>query len=731
MTRLLPAGLLVLALLLAGHRIVSADLWLHLAAGRWILEHGAIPREEIFSFTATGHKWVDLHWGYQLLVTAAHRIGGAVGIQLLHALAFLGTLMVLFREAVRRGAHGLAWAAPLLILCMAQERVLNRPELVSGLLLATTWVLSERMIRGARVHPAWLLLAVAWANVQGLFILGPILLGLRAAGIVGDGLLGRWWPAWSGSASASLEADGEAVAPGAVRRLLIAAGLALVVSVVNPYGVEGVILPFRLAVQVGGQSVYSSILAELLSPFEGRLTGELLVAVTAVAAVGAMSSPRRRLADLVPVVAFAVLAYSARRNLSLFAVVAMVPTMAWVTAALDRVPDTLRRRIHLGGQLATGAALAWVIAMVIGGRFYHEYRSIKETGLGVSEREYPSGAARWLRTHADGGEVFNTIGDGDYLLWHLGDGWRIAFDGRAEVYGEETGRLLLAATENDDAFHAVDRQHDLRFLVADTSQPLGRGFLQRRLADGDWTLTYLDGRSAVLARANVGDIDRGQVDPEMPHGMGAADGPFTIPSPRPVRPWSVDVKLPFEDARLGRVQAQLGLGRAAARSYERAVHAFPRSADLFADYGAALLAIEALAPAGRSFEAALVLDDEHDASHGGLARVRAATDPAGAIDALGAYCRTHPDARRSWTVLAQLQVATGDVAGARRTLLEIHRRIPAMALTRAGLLLRMGDRAEALRVLREHLRRFPRDADARRALVSLEASTSTPERSGR
>jgi len=726
MTRLLPAGLLLFALLLAFHRIVSADLWLHLAAGRWMLEHGTVPREEIFSFTANGHKWVDLHWGYQLLVTAFHRMGGAVGIQVLHALAYLTTLIVLFREAVRRGAGGVAWAVPLLLLCMSQERVLNRPELLSGLFLAGTWVLSERMIRGARVHPAWLLVAVAWANVQGLFILGPILLALRAAGVVGDGLLGRWRPAWFAPADAT-----DPIAPGAARRLLVAAGLALAVSILNPYGIEGVALPFRLAVQVGGQSVYSPILAELLSPFEGRVTGELLVAASVVIVVAVGISPRRRLADLVPVLAFAVLAYSARRNLSLFTVAAMVPAMVWTSSALTRIPDGLRRRLELGGQVGIAAALVWLMALVVGGRFYHEYRSIKETGLGVSEREYPSGAARWLRANADGGRVWNAIGDGDYLLWHLGPGWQISFDGRAEVYGEETGRLLLAAMENDEPFRAVDRMHDLRLLVADTSQPVGRAFVQRRLAEGTWALTYLDGRSAVLARANVGDVDRGRPDPEMPHGMGTDATPFTIPTPRPIRPWSVDVQLPFEDARLGRVQAQLGFGVAAARSYERAAHAFPRSADLLADYGAALLAIDRPDPAGRAFEAALALDPDHDAGHGGLARVRATDDPAGAIAWLGAYCRTHPDARRSWTVLAQFQLARGDVAGARRTLEEIHRRIPAMALTRAGMLLRMGDRSEALRVLREHLRRFPRDADARRALVSLEAAASAPERSGR
>jgi hypothetical protein len=68
-------NLLALAVLLFSvlwRQTSEFDIWWHLAAGRWILEHRAIPHQDRFSFTRAGHEWLDLHWLYQVVLYLAY-----------------------------------------------------------------------------------------------------------------------------------------------------------------------------------------------------------------------------------------------------------------------------------------------------------------------------------------------------------------------------------------------------------------------------------------------------------------------------------------------------------------------------------------------------------------------------------------------------------------------------------------------------------------------------------
>ncbi|MBN1582364.1 MAG: hypothetical protein JXA89_16780, partial [Anaerolineae bacterium] len=58
-----PRQVLVIALFVAlfamsAREITDPDFWWHLATGRYIVETGTIPRHDVFSYTATDHKWI-------------------------------------------------------------------------------------------------------------------------------------------------------------------------------------------------------------------------------------------------------------------------------------------------------------------------------------------------------------------------------------------------------------------------------------------------------------------------------------------------------------------------------------------------------------------------------------------------------------------------------------------------------------------------------------------------
>src|SRR5690348_10092236 len=48
----------------------DGDVSWHIATGRWILSHGAIPKAEPFSFTWAGRPWVPIEWLSELIYGA-------------------------------------------------------------------------------------------------------------------------------------------------------------------------------------------------------------------------------------------------------------------------------------------------------------------------------------------------------------------------------------------------------------------------------------------------------------------------------------------------------------------------------------------------------------------------------------------------------------------------------------------------------------------------------------
>lgn len=636
---------------------------------------------------------MDLHWGYQLLVFHWHRMGGAVGLQILHAAALTGAMVLVIQQVRRRGGGAVGWLYVGLALLTAQERVLCRPELFTLVFLGLSWMVSERMIRGETVSWWWAVPAVVWANMQGLFVLGPAFMVLRGIGLVVD----RW-------------RRPESVAPTAVRAHLVAAAVMLAAAIVNPYGIDGLLLPFRLLTQVSGESVYAPILAELRSPFEGRVTPVLFV-LTAVISLGVWIADRqRRVCDLLPMIAFGYLAFSARRNLLLFEFVTMIPT----AISLCRLTDIPRaRRVLLG---SVGVALVVMILLVVTGRYYYEVRSTKEPGFGLSTHEYPAAATRRLENHALGGRLYNMLGDGDYLMWHLGPPWRILFDGRAEVYGERLGRELFLSYLLPEAFARIRDRYDIETILMDTSIPAGREFVATRVAEGGWWLDFFDGRGALLIRRkNALPGENG-----VPSDLVVDESRFRIPPARRLSPFAVRVSFPFAAARLGRMNLALSRPGAAAHGLLRAVHAFPHSPDLYSDLGATLLQVGAYETAWQAFRESLTLAPDQEEAVAGQARVlEAKGGPQDAIAWLTPWTSRRPDSEPIWLTLAAIQARAGDGPGAIRTLEGAYRRIPAALVPLAGLLARAGQTERAVTLLREYRVEHPGDPRARSLLDQL------------
>src|SRR5512142_1111511 len=60
--------------------IYSYDFFWHLATGRWIAEHHALPLTDPFAIASDRTSWINGEWLFQLLLYGAYAIGGIAAV---------------------------------------------------------------------------------------------------------------------------------------------------------------------------------------------------------------------------------------------------------------------------------------------------------------------------------------------------------------------------------------------------------------------------------------------------------------------------------------------------------------------------------------------------------------------------------------------------------------------------------------------------------------------------
>ncbi|HLF56147.1 MAG TPA: hypothetical protein VI942_04800, partial [Thermoanaerobaculia bacterium] len=222
MSRRAVAAAIAIAGFVAGlFPIFDGDIFWHLAAGRWIVEHGAVPRLDPFRFGAERLPWVDHEWLFQVVAFGLERAVGLDGLIVVRAAALAGFALLIFFVCRRaRIGDGLAGLVALGALLGVRPRFLDRPEIVTLFAVVLLLLLLEEEEEEKRIHrgkrpssdvvfagsqrslPALLVpfgLVVVWVNFHGEAMLAPVLAGLfllgaaveeRAAGL-GDGR-NRW-----------------------------------------------------------------------------------------------------------------------------------------------------------------------------------------------------------------------------------------------------------------------------------------------------------------------------------------------------------------------------------------------------------------------------------------------------------------------------------------------------------------------------------------------------------
>jgi hypothetical protein len=200
--------------LLAQPRAVlnDPDTYLHIAAGRWMWAHLALPTVDPFSYTMAGAHWLPGEWLAELAMNALYRAFGWNGIVLASAASFALAIGLLCHYAMRRTGPLPAVFAALAGAAVVLPHVVARPHLLAMSVLVLWAGTVFRARDDAAAPPWWVLPAmVLWANLHASFLFGIGLagwLGIEAAVTAGRGRrsseMWRWGAFVAASAAAAM-----------------------------------------------------------------------------------------------------------------------------------------------------------------------------------------------------------------------------------------------------------------------------------------------------------------------------------------------------------------------------------------------------------------------------------------------------------------------------------------------------------------------------------------------
>ncbi|MCW5979360.1 MAG: hypothetical protein KIT09_14890 [Bryobacteraceae bacterium] len=460
----------------------DGDAGWHIRVGESILETGAIPRTDPFSFTRPDAPWYAWEWLSDIAYAAAHRAAGLKGVTLLAGVAIAAFGALLFRYMIWRGANlPASLAAVMLAFGASSVHFLARPHVFTFVLVtAALWLLERDERAPDRVLWALAPAAAIWTNLHGGFVALLACLGILAAGSGVEALLG---------------------APGGRQRakryaLLLAACAAATLA--NPYGVR---LHVHVYDYLRADWIRNTV-EEFKSPLfrtENAYQFEALLFLGIMAA--ASLSAKRRLAWAGLILAWAHLALVSARHVPIFVIVAAPAIAGELTALWRRWVESAPRKSargvlqQLSEDFGAGARRTsiWPVVFVV-------FLALVGEPLGwpadFPAREFPVAMMNRHRDLLASTRVFANDEWADYLLYRNYPRQRVFFDGRSDFYGPELTREYISAYQGRHDWRQILDRYRAETVLVPPDTPLA-SLLK---GDAGWKLLEDNGEAALFVR---------------------------------------------------------------------------------------------------------------------------------------------------------------------------------------------------------------------------------------
>ena len=456
------------------------DVWWHLRIGRWMVENGRLPSQDLFTHTVPGHVWTDHEYLTEVLMWLLYSASGTVGLAIVFGLITWAGFWLMYRQVRRRPfvivGVGLALGA------LAGWPIWGpRAQMITFALscLELYWLQGYLSGRSRALNFFPLVMAV-WANLHGGWVIGFVWLGVA---LVSE--LFAW--AWDRSNPAHRAH---------ARFLAIITGASLVAVLATPHGFNLYLYPF----QTQGSVAQQKLIVEWFSPDFHQIYLRPFEAMVFIVIAG-FALRRPHLYDFLLTMAALGLALQSVRHVALF-VAAATPVMIatysdyWKELATSngwKFPP-LERPLFA---VITGAVLVLVVVVAL---IKIDVDVNPTTQARLDASSYPIGAADWLAANPSvGTRMFNQYGWGGYLAnrFYPEPNRKVFIFGEAELMGDPLLNEYNDVQNLRPDWKAVLDKYHVDYVLFNRGEALSNVLATQP----EWTLAYQDSVAVIYVRA--------------------------------------------------------------------------------------------------------------------------------------------------------------------------------------------------------------------------------------
>ena len=522
---LLWAGFIFLlgALLLRQEAGINQDLGRHLRLGEMIVAGGEQRKCALYSncltYTYPDYPFVNHHWGSEVIFYLIYKLGGFGGLILLKTLVFGAAFGITafhalyiqktqntqkartseksenqrirssdsptFRLSDTSGSPSFpsilklstAMILTFFSINMMADRLTTRPEIFGYLLFSILfWILDKKDLSNWRNLPNWMLipiipiLMIIWVNLHISFVFGLILIWLWTISRILKG--------------PTLPRQG---------RTLILPIISTLITLANPAGLRGALMPFSIMKDYG-YTIVENMTPFFLRAFKPQPEYWIYATFLVVTTIMVIASNKRpSIFSILSFYVFSIFPLIAVRHLAFFALTAVVA----LSRLLQGLTFASAKVRPYGLYVAGGLLLASLMNPVP-----LAYAKLPTVGLTVDRRH--EAAVKFVKDHDLQGKMWNNYDIGSFLEWSLPE-YPTFVDGRPEAFPVGFLRgVYIRMQESREKWDEMAQTYDIQwaFVALTDATPWFRLWWQMIKQHPDWKIVYFDNFSAVLVKVD-------------------------------------------------------------------------------------------------------------------------------------------------------------------------------------------------------------------------------------
>jgi hypothetical protein len=478
------------------------DLWIHMLTGQTTLRTGHIPRFDTYSYSAAGAPWHNHEWLSQVALAFFYAHLGVFGLKLLKLICSSILIIALAIGISATGAAARVQRLTLILSAVAISTQMQfRPQLFTFMMIAVVMMaLAIEVYRGRAILWPLIPMFTLWANFHGGYIVGLGAMGIAATVMFVQGWLGdagRMSSAW--------------------RVAIVTLGCAAA-TIINPFGIglwtgvaHSVGDPLIRQVIADWVPLYKMILSNWRESPKTLIQylGPMLIFGGFAAAVAI--APELEDAPLLAVATiFIGAAFYAARNVAVGVIAVAIPLARHASLALNRSAATTTDAQPADDREPPAALMAFcaLALFLVGGTLSNNLKTWKPM---------PTGALAFMQQNKLHGNLLPQFEWGSWILWHMGDSFKVYIDPRGElVYTDKQegdyARFFYGMDGSDKLLEAYPHDYVLMGL-----HDKGADVVRR---DPRWQLMYEDD-TAVLFKRSPLPLQAPTMGALAPHGTPA------------------------------------------------------------------------------------------------------------------------------------------------------------------------------------------------------------------